>query len=133
MGKKSFTPEEIKILRQNIYTLKISETHLWFTPEFKEIFHEEYSKGKSARQILQELGYDPVMLGQRRVWDIPMHIREQFIKYGGFRGPKTAGERIRNRPADMAAKLRKMEHEVKLLRQEVEFLKKIGSAKKTQK
>ena len=41
MGKKSFTPEEIKILRQNIYTLKISETHLWFTPEFKEIFHEE--------------------------------------------------------------------------------------------
>ena len=139
MGRKPFTDEQIQMLRQNPYTYSVNRLRLAFTKEFKEIFYSEYQAGELPRQILADHGYDPDVLGERRVWGIAGHIREQYQKYGGFHegnaGPSQAPSGLLppNVPASEKEELKQLRHEVDYLRQEVEFLKKISSLRTTRK
>lgn len=139
MSRKPFTDEQIQILRQNPYTYSVNRLRLSFTKEFKEIFYSEYQAGELPRQILADHGYDPEILGERRVWGIASHIREQYQKYGGFHegsvkpGQEKAEPLSPNTPGSEKEELKQLRHEVDYLRQEVEFLKKISSLRTTRK
>lgn len=139
MSRNTFTEEEMERLRQNPYTYRVTKYQLSFTKEFKEIFYSEYQAGELPRQILIDHGYDPAILGDRRVWGIYRHLREQYEKYGGFResGPPHRTQSHASAAVEISAaeenELKKLRHEVDYLKQEIEFLKKISSIRTTRK
>ena len=128
-SKKPFTDKEMEILKKNPYTHRVTRHQIQFTAEFKEEFWASYKSGKCLRLIIQELGYDPDILGHRRIEGIAAHIREQSTSEDGFhtgyrkhrkKEPLTNPE---NYPSDKA--LARMQNEIIYLRQELEFIKKI--------
>ena len=52
MKWKSFTPEEIVLLRNNPYTLKVTERTIRFTLPFKQYMLEGLQHGKSPATIV---------------------------------------------------------------------------------
>ena len=139
MNKNLFTAEQVLMLRENPYTYQVDQSRLAFTKEFKELFYSEYQAGALPRQILAKYGYDPDVLGQRRVWGISGHIREQYNKYGGFhKGCVSSGKGKSDSldsgmPQTQKEELKQLRHEVDYLKQEVAFLKKISSIRTTRK
>lgn len=139
MSRKPFTNEQMLILRQNPYTYSVTPFQLNLTKEFKEIFYSEYQEGELPRKILEDHGYDPAILGDRRVWSISSHIREQYKKYGCFHegshthGGKLPQEQPDDAPPSEKGELKQLRHEVDYLKQEVEFLKKISAVRTTRK
>ena len=130
MKSKPFTEEEMQQLRENPYTHRVTSRQLSFTAEFKARFWEDYGKGITPREIMRKYGYDPELLGEARINGIRMHIREEAKREDGFfsgRRPVELKAQDRAESADRSDKLARLEHEVKYLRQEVEFLKKISS------
>lgn len=134
MSKKTFNEEELNILHQNPFTFKVTHNTLSFTKEFKELFLEEYNAGKVPRQILIDHGYDPKMLGNRRIWGISRHIRKQYEKYDdvheGVTNASPSGQTGQRSDKD---ELKQLRHEVDYMKQEIEFLKKISSIRNTGK
>jgi len=128
MSKRSFTDEEMNILRQNKYTYCVSKNMISFTIEFKEEFWKRCQAGQLPRNIVEELGYDVEMLGKERIWGLKQMIKKQ-AEEGRFReGPHTSYA-VSNHPdyskLHGEQKTRAMEHELYYLRMEMEFIKKI--------
>jgi hypothetical protein len=131
MSKVKFTPEQQQLLRNNPYTLRVSENVLNLSKEFKELFYREYLAGALPRDILQKYGFPPDVLGDRRIWGISHTIRKQFEDTGKFRDVRAPGSPLTEvSPED---KIRQLEHQVSYLTQELEFLKKISSIRSTRK
>lgn len=139
MSRKPFTNEQILMLRQNPYTYSVTQFQLNLTKEFKEIFFSEYQAGELPRKILEDHGFDPAVLGERRIWSISGHIRKQYMKYGCFHeGSHTHEKRQpQEQPSDIPVsekeELKQLRHEIDYLKQEVEFLKKISAVRITGK
>lgn len=128
MGRTSFTQKQVKELKANPYTYKVTADRIWFTINFKEAFWIKYQAGNTPRKVLTELGYDVSYLGQKRIDGIVQKIKKEAIEGKGF----TEGANRRNRvplkePKDISSPqtLERMQNELLYLRQEVEFLKKI--------
>jgi hypothetical protein len=135
MSARSFTKEEMDLLRQNKYTYSVTPNTISFTIEFKKEFWKRYQAGQRPRDIVEALGYDFQMLGDTRVSGIQSIIRKQATE-GNFREGQHASYAVSNHPdysyMSDDQKLRAMEHELYYLRQEMEFLKKIlGAGKDT--
>ena len=134
MSKKQFSDEEIAILRQNPYTFNVTRNTLSFTKEFKELFLAEYNAGNTTRRILTDHGYDPEMIGERRLWGISRYIRNQSEKYGDvYEGVSNAAPPGQAKPLSDKDELKQLRHEVDYMKQEIEFLKKISSIRTTGK
>lgn len=138
MNRNKFTKREIQILKNNPYTYSVTESQLFFTKDFKEEFWRRYQAGDSTRKIVEELGYDPDMLGTSRLSGIQMNIQKQANSPTGFTEGKGRRKQLKSglysvdeNPSDET--IVKMQHELMYLRQEVEFLKKISSVKDTRK
>lgn len=67
MARGRLSPEEVKILKENPYVLDVEETRIIYTNEFKFLFIQEYQNGKKPTQIFREAGFDPKMLGSKRI------------------------------------------------------------------
>jgi len=131
MSKIKFTPEQQQMLRNNPYTVRVTENVLNLSKEFKELFYKEYLSGALPRDILEKYGYPATILGKERIWGISHMIRKQFEDTGAFRDVCTpATPTIANSPEE---RVRQLEHQVNYLTQEVEFLKKISSIRSTRK
>lgn len=138
MSKKLFTEEEQQLLRQNPYVYSVSESSLSLTKEFKELFLEAYNKGQSARNILENYGFESAILGNQRIWGISSYIRNEYQEYGEFTEGRNACVKRSSKPnisnsATMADEIRQLKHEVDYLKQEMEFLKKISAIRTTRK
>ena len=128
-AKRQFTEREIKMLKANPYSYKVTPNMIQFTAEFKELFWEKYSSGTSAVVAIYELGYDPDVLGATRIEGILKHIRDEACSEVGFhtgyarkRKPSTAAQGSAALPEQT---INRLQTEVLYLRQELEFLKKI--------
>ncbi len=136
--RKEFTLEEIRILESNKYTLYATETKLIHTKKFKEIFWEMYNQGNPPRKILKELGYDIEILGKKRSSMYPSRLKEELQRRGSFKEDKyhnklkpptdTNYEQMKDKKA-----FKEMQTELKYLRQELDFLKKIIELSNTKK
>lgn len=135
---KEYTAREMKLLKANPYTFKVTKNKLYFTIEFKEAFWTAYQAGVAPRKILEDFGYDLEMFGQKQIDSIVQGIKRQAQGGSGFR----QGENRRRRKRDgqciperisveSKESLEGIVNEVKYLRQEVEFLKKIYRTKNT--
>ncbi len=132
---KEYTNKEIKALKSNPYTFKVTRNKLYFKAEFKELFWAGYQAGNAPRKLLEDFGYDLEMFGQKQIDSIVQRIKKEALSGRGFK----EGEQRRRRPgADRleiegshcvgnfpTGNFERMRNELKYLRQEVEFIKKI--------
>lgn len=136
MSSKRFTEEQQKKLRQNPYVYNVTPTRLSLTKEFKERFIEACDAGESPRTFLENHGFSTELIGERRFYSIPQHIRAEFRNNGGFRegyGHRISGEHAPERPESTDDELKSLRHEIDYLKQEMEFLKKISSIRNTKR
>ncbi|MBR4410263.1 MAG: hypothetical protein IKT31_03000, partial [Firmicutes bacterium] len=126
MGGKKFTDEEIKILESNPFTLTVSESQIRFTVEFKRFLLEEREiNGTPWKEIFRKAGYDPEMLGARRMQRASENIRKEVLSAKGLHESSSkkhiskGNERVQTRKA-----IQQLQDEVLRLQQQIEFLKK---------
>lgn len=67
MGRGKLTEEEIEVLRSNPYVLDVNEHRILYSDDFKKLFMKEYQDGKKPTQIFRDAGFDPKMLGSKRI------------------------------------------------------------------
>jgi transposase len=127
MGTNHFTEEQQRLLRLNPYVIRVSETSITYTEEFKEQFYREYKVGNPPSTILQGMGFDPRMLGRKRmdhfVGDVKKH--EAYGEDFHDRRKDSSG-RPRTKDLTPEEKISRLEHQVQYLKQENEFLKKVN-------
>ena len=135
---KEYTAKEMKLLKANLYTFKVTKNKLYFTIEFKKAFWIAYQAGMAPRKILEDLGYDLEMFGQKQIDSIVQRIKHQAQCGSGFRQGENRTRRKKDElsiPEETSLEskeaLEEILNEVKYLRQEVEFLKKIVKTENT--
>lgn len=132
MSKVKFTPEQQESLRNNKYTVYVTENTLSLSKEFKELFYREYQTGITPREILCKYGYPVEILGEQRIWGIGYSIKKEFAKNGCFRDVRTKASTASS-SGSQEDRIRQLQSKVDYLTQEVEFLKKISSIRITRK
>lgn len=127
---RRFTAEQLEILSNNPFTSKVDWHHIWFTLEFQNIFLTRYEQGESSSEIFESLGYDIDILGKYRIYNYPRTLYGRLEK--GLSLTETPGNTKLIAPTDMdyntlptQQSVASMQRELKYLRQQVEFLKKI--------
>ena len=127
MGTNHFTEEQQIILRQNPYVAKISEMSITYTVEFKERFYREYKDGNAPSFILRGMGFDPRVLGKKRIDRFVVNVKKYEAHDEDFhdrRKDSSGHPRIRDLTSE--EKISRLEHQVQYLKQENEFLKKVN-------
>lgn len=126
MYQRKFSPDEQRELRTNPYVERVSETTITYTVEFKKLFALEYATGKLPSVILRECGFDNKMLGRERQRSLVKRIKNYSRRPEGFSDTrKERSDRPRVRELSDSEKIQRLEHQVRYLKQENEFLKKI--------
>lgn len=135
---REYSAKEMKLLKANPYTFNVTKNKLYFTAEFKEEFWTAYQAGLAPRKILEDLGYDLEMFGQKQIDSIVQRIKYQAQSGYGFREGENRTRRRRDElsipegtSVESKEALTSILNEVKYLRQEVEFLKKIVKTENT--
>jgi len=135
---KEYTPKQIKELKANPYTLKVTKNKLYFTAKFKEDFWVSYQAGSAPRKILSDFGYNLDMFGQKQIDSFVQRIKKDALSGKGFREGENHDRRIPMKATqenDLSSpqSIERMQNELLYLRQEVEFLKKIIIAENSKK
>ena len=131
--KKKFTPEEMKHLRANPYTLRVTEDTISYTLAFKEAFWELSLQGYTGTAAFRKLGYNTQVLGFERIHNTTKRIRQAGKSMEGFRESKLRGMRIKSdwkAQTDFAGgesgeAAKRMQREIVCLQQQMAFLKKV--------
>ena len=126
MARKKFTDEEMEILKTSPYVLQVSPSIVNFSIEFKEKFWNLIVSGKTPHEAVIELGIDPKVLGDYRVFGLKTMIRNEFRSGNGLRDIETYTEYLSNY-ANPEVKIKHLEQQLAYKNQEIEFLKKIVS------
>lgn len=82
MSKKIFTEKEIKLLSANNYVKSVSSKVITYTDEMKHVFIAEREKGKFARDIFEEWGFDVDILGLKRIRSASKRWQKPFTENG---------------------------------------------------
>jgi len=124
---KTFTEEELKAIRANPYVKSATVKMIRFTVAFKEEFWRLYNEEcQQPVRIMRELGFDPEVIGEKRIAGILIHIREQVNSGEEFRDVRKVPE-TQTKSDDRltpSKSLLKMQHKLAYLEQEMEFIKK---------
>lgn len=125
---KEYTAKEMKLLKANPYTFKVTKHKLYFTAEFKEVFWTGYQAGTAPRKLLADMGYDLEIFGQKQIDSMVQSIKKQAQGGYGFSQGENRVKRMKDNKVvskDCPEGMERVWNEMKYLRQEVEFLKKI--------
>lgn len=122
---REYSSKEMKLLRENPYTYKVTKHHLFFTVEFKEAFWRGYQSGTTPRKLLIDLGYDLSLFKQKQIDSIVQRIKKEAESGQGFSEGINNLNRKRLAVKNLPVSNELLWNEVKYLRQEVEFIKKI--------
>jgi len=127
---QGFSDEEILILRNNPYTFSVSRKRFTLTLEGKKFVLKLHEEGFNYRQIMEELGYDPEMLGLQRAKNLVRYTRREAESELGLHEGYSRTAKIRLSEEELEqlvcnpTSYAKLKNEVIYLRKEVEFLKK---------
>ena len=128
----SISKEYVKKLQEHPYVAKATQWTVSFTPEFKRMAYDEYCSGKSMRQIFADAGFDVEAIGSKRLQNFRNKLFEKAETEAGFEDGRKNNSRkeAQSTEAQMAKRIRELEHRVTYLEQENDFLKKIRSVEK---
>ena len=130
MKRKPYTVQEKEILLQSEAIVKVTNSNATYLKEFKVFAVGEYMTGKSPLQIFIEAGINVDILGREQPQKCLTRWRKIHDIYGAEgllienRGVGSSG-RPRKNPLTTEEKLAKLEQENEILKQQVEFLKKL--------
>ena len=116
-----FTKEEIRILSQSLWVKTVTPKLIRYTDDFKEEVLRQQKLGKSCRNIVENLGFDYNILGEGRITGIRATCREYALK-------KQLGKENPEIPtvegSTTNAQLKRMQHKINFMEQQIEFIKK---------
>ena len=136
---RKFTKRETAILLENQYVAAVTPCQIRYTVAFKKVFWHLYTtENMSPVNIMERLGFDVEILGLNRVQQIPPGLKAQYEKYGDFHeGRKYEGRKKEDRPVttqinpnatsvppEAAINIERLQHELELVKQQLEFIKK---------
>jgi len=125
---KTFTEEELKVLRANPYVKSATANMIRFTVAFKEEFWRQHNEEcRTPRQIIERLGFDPEILGQKRIDGILSHLRDQVNSGDDFRDVRKTPDNqitVNGKQLPPSKAILKMAHKIAYMEQELEFIKK---------
>ena len=130
--RKPMSKEYVNKLKEHPYVAKATEWTVSFTPYFKKMAYNEYYNGKSMRQIFIDVGFDVEILGDKRLQNFRNKLLQKIEKDVDFEDHRINNYRkeAQSTEAQMAKRIRELEHRNAYLEQENEFLKKIQSVEK---
>ncbi|MBR3354583.1 MAG: hypothetical protein IKG47_04405 [Oscillospiraceae bacterium] len=131
MSKETFTDEQRKALEANPYTKLTGSHYIRFTDAFWQEFGKRFLAGEDRYDICRSMGYDPDVIGSKRLEYICRTIRNAQDLPAGKRRRPPADTKYSHMTQEEA--IRAMETELTYLHQEVEFLKKISQLSKENK
>lgn len=67
MGRGRLQKQEVDILRANPNVCDVNTRRIKYTTDFKLYFVAEYKKGKKPTEIFKAAGFDPLILGSKRI------------------------------------------------------------------
>ena len=131
--KRKFTPEEIKNLKANPYTLRVTEDRISYTLAFKEEFWKLSLQGYTGTAAFRKLGYNTEVIGFERIHNTTKRIRRDAQSIGGLHEENSGGvyiNRSRKSKTDSAESqaeeaTKRMQKEIVCLQQQMAFLKKV--------
>ncbi len=133
MPKRLFNEKEVEILNQNNYVVKASSKLIIYSDEFKEIFIRESNAGKLHKLIFEEAGFDVKMIGLERIKTASRRWKKSYNESGiiGLINKSKIPSNKENSDVSMQEKkIEKLEAQVKYLKIENEFLKKLTEIKR---
>lgn len=117
----------MEALLKNPYVKSASSKAITYTEEFRAYFVSEYEAGKTPAEILRNCGFDVRALGQKRIDNISLRFRKMSRREEGFSDTrKGASGRPLTKELTSDEQIARLQHQVKYLKQENEFLKKIN-------
>jgi len=131
--KRKFTPEEIKNLKANPYTLRVTEDRISYTLAFIEEFWKLSLQGYTGTAAFRKLGYNTEVIGFERIHNTTKRIRRDAQSIGGLHEGNSGGvyiNRSRKSKTDSAESqaeeaTKRMQKEIVCLQQQMAFLKKV--------
>lgn len=121
-----FTPQQKETLAFNPFTLSVNDYQIRFTIEFKRYLLAEREKnGTPWKEVFQKAGYDPEILGTKRMEAIIRNIRDEAASEQGLRetaSKKAKSKELEHKNAQKA--IEELQKEVIHLQQQIDFLKK---------
>ena len=78
MGRGKLRQWEIEKLRKNRFVADVTEDRVVYSDEFKQRFMEEYIEGQKPTQIFKDAGFDPSVLGSKRIERASARWRESY-------------------------------------------------------
>lgn len=76
--REAFSADQAAYLSALPAVEKVTEKTVKFTKEFKAHFSREYEKGKNGRQIFEEAGVDPEIVGWGRIYALSREAEKQI-------------------------------------------------------
>lgn len=126
MPIKRINEEEQAKLSKNPWIKKVSEKSIQYSDEFREHFINEYNLGKGPTQIFIESGFDPLILGYKRIKQSSERFRKMDKRIDGLKDMRSENSgKVREKELSEEEKIEKLQEENKRLKQQLEFLKKM--------
>ena len=130
MGVNYFTEEQRRKLSENPYVLKVSEKAITYTEEFREQFYIKYINGMTPTNIMREMGFDVIALGERRISNTAQRIKKMAEK-GCFKDTRAdSSGRPRTKEMTPEEEIAYLKHKIEYQKQQIEALKKISFVEK---
>ena len=131
MARGKLSEEEMNILRKNKYVSDVEENRIIYTNEFKFHYMHEYLAGKKPHQIFVEAGFDPHILGAKRIERASHRWRESYAagslgsyRDGVSRKGKEAAKNQGNEEYEKCLEIiGKQKKEIEFLKRENDFLR----------
>lgn len=136
MSDKLFTPEEREILLRNKNVLRVGETSITYSPEFKVEAVRAALTGKPPQLIFVDAGFDLDLIGRQIPKRCLGRWRAIFAERGedGLRDDQR-GKKVVERPLarelTVEEQLRRAEAKIRYLEKENEFLKKLDAVERS--
>ena len=133
MGVNYFTDEQVEELKKNPYVTNVSHKAITYEETFKEVFLLEYQNGLAPSMIFLKYGFNPKVLGQRRIDNFVYRIKKENGRVEGFKDTRKENSgRTPTKELSDKEIIEQLKHKNKILQQENDFLKRIRFINKKQ-
>ncbi len=133
MPKRLFNEKEVEILNKNNYVVKASPKLIVYSDEFKEIFIRESSAGKLHKVIFEEAGFDVKIIGLERIKTASRRWKKSYYEngiIGLINKSKIPSNKESSDVSVQEERIEKLKAQIKYLKVENEFLKKLTEIKR---
>lgn len=84
MSKILFAGKDVKKLSKNKWIKNITSKGITYTDEFKEKVVMAVNDNRFAREIFEECGIDPDIIGDNRIWSSTYRWKRQYKEKGSL-------------------------------------------------